>query len=124
MVWMTRSNCKRTIKLLSGNYGSQLMRQRDSTKGDGFVRSGKGYCGPAVSRPNSEDQLLYPVVLQGSEKTRDLTRSELLSLAVRQQKRWPCSRREFVAISQQFLLGSEIAMGTRNESRRSAKVQL
>jgi hypothetical protein len=96
MVWVARSNCKRAIKLLSGNYGSQLVWQRDSAKSNGFIRSRKGYSGPAVRRPNGEDQLLYPIVLEGPEKVRDLTGGELLSFAIRQQKRRPGSRSEFV----------------------------
>jgi len=40
VIWMARSDGERPIKLLSSKYGSQLMGQRDSAKGDGFVRSG------------------------------------------------------------------------------------
>ena len=85
MVWMACQDRECPIKLLSRYHRGQLVRQRNPAEGNGLVGSRQEPRGLHPSAgPTRKQQLLYSVVLEGSEHTPLSHRTELLAPAIRE----------------------------------------
>jgi hypothetical protein len=123
VVWMACPDGECAIKLFSGHYRREFVRQRNPAKSDGLVGSGQRHGAPSIRRPNRKEQLLYAVVLERANDASNLRGRQLLTLAIREHEH-RASTCDFVGIAQQIGLRRKIAMGARDESRDPAEVEL